>query len=431
MKKSLSLTETKSMNAKLFFLILFLYQLLFTFQGLDLSDEGFFCTFYQEIFTHPETVQYNFMFWFSGIVGGAFVTVFGDLGVWGLRLFTAIITTGSIILVYNLLKNYLRAGNLQIGLLIATVVMNNNTKVFHYDNLSVFFYIVTAIWLVKGLRNNKPKYLFLAGIIVAMDAFTRIPSIVNTGLVLAIFYYGFSHKVPFKKQFGQAIIFGAGFVTGVAGMLLLMKMTGHLAIFLNAIALVGKMGSGGQESAYGFMKLIQQFINAYFASVKITALILAAVLAGAVALNFIAKKGYYRRWMGPVLGAIAIAGIIVLIRKGYIDNFTAIYFLTGLSLLAALLMLLDKTISKDLKLLMFIGCYILLSYPLGSGAGLYSVGIYSLWIAVPIAVDYLSSIQSLPRRFSNWIDGRQFVSIRKCTWIACIIVGVYYSWYYP
>ena len=45
---------SNGMNTKLFFLCLFVYQLLFIFQGIDLSDEGFIATFYQQIFNNPE-----------------------------------------------------------------------------------------------------------------------------------------------------------------------------------------------------------------------------------------------------------------------------------------------------------------------------------------------------------------------------------------
>jgi 4-amino-4-deoxy-L-arabinose transferase-like glycosyltransferase len=156
MKNSLS---PKALNPKLFFSLLFLYQLFFTFQGLDLSDEGFFGTFYQQIFNHPDSVQYNFMFWLSGVVGGAFDYIFGGLGIWGQRLFATLITTATIILVYNLLKKYLDRGRLQIALFIVLVTMNNQTKVFHYNFLSVLLYVTTAILLFKGLQKGNSTHL--------------------------------------------------------------------------------------------------------------------------------------------------------------------------------------------------------------------------------------------------------------------------------
>src|SRR5688572_21174649 len=241
MKKFLSLQTLRDIRPRYFFLFLFLYQFLLTFQGLDLSDEGFYGTFYQQVYNDPESIQYCFMFWFSGIVGGAWNAIFGDLGLWGLRLFSALLTTGTIILAYNLLKKYLDKGPLMIGLIIALVFVNTNTKVFHYNYLSCFIYTLTITLLFNGIKDNRPGKLFFAGALVALDAFTRLPSIVNLGLGVVIFYYGFLNKVVFRKQLVQALSFGAGFVVMVAAVLGIMKATGHYDIFMSAVNLVRKM----------------------------------------------------------------------------------------------------------------------------------------------------------------------------------------------
>ncbi|MDP9043030.1 MAG: hypothetical protein M3N30_13715, partial [Bacteroidota bacterium] len=61
--KSLEKLNPSWIDTKLFFLFIFVFQLVLIFQGVEMSDEGFLATFYQQIFDHPESVQYNFMFW--------------------------------------------------------------------------------------------------------------------------------------------------------------------------------------------------------------------------------------------------------------------------------------------------------------------------------------------------------------------------------
>ena len=39
------------MDVKLFFGLLFLYQLIFIFQGFDIADEGFHATFYERFYS--------------------------------------------------------------------------------------------------------------------------------------------------------------------------------------------------------------------------------------------------------------------------------------------------------------------------------------------------------------------------------------------
>src|SRR5580692_1672648 len=74
------------MNIYIFFLFIFIYHVLVIFQGIDFNDEGFHLAFYQQIFNNPESVQYAFWGWLSGIVGGTFMKLFPYLGIWGIRL---------------------------------------------------------------------------------------------------------------------------------------------------------------------------------------------------------------------------------------------------------------------------------------------------------------------------------------------------------
>ena len=161
-----SATLLERMNPRLFFFLLFIYQVIFIFQGVDLSDEGFYATFYQQIYKNPEATQYNFMFWFSGIVGGAFDYVFGWLGIWGMRFAGVIVTTSTIIVTYNLLKKYLNPGYLKLGLLMVLLFINNNLKEIHYNDLSALFNMLAILYLFTGLKEDKLWKIFLGGLFV-------------------------------------------------------------------------------------------------------------------------------------------------------------------------------------------------------------------------------------------------------------------------
>ena len=74
------------MNDKLFFVLIIFIQIIFIFQGLDFADAGFAADFYRRIFSDPSSVQYNFMYWFTGIIGGSWLKLFPGLGLIGLRI---------------------------------------------------------------------------------------------------------------------------------------------------------------------------------------------------------------------------------------------------------------------------------------------------------------------------------------------------------
>src|SRR3974390_1659766 len=91
----------RSINPPLFFLFIFVYHLLVVFQGIDFNDEGFHLAFYQQIFSGPESVQYAFWAWLTGMVGGTFMKLFPYLGILGIRFLGALVSTCTIIIAYN------------------------------------------------------------------------------------------------------------------------------------------------------------------------------------------------------------------------------------------------------------------------------------------------------------------------------------------
>lgn len=424
-----------------FFLFLFLYQLLFTFQGFDLSDEGLYATSYQQIFENPETVQYNFMFWFSAIVGGAWNYLFPDLGLWGIRLYGVLVTTSTIIVTYYLLRKHLRPAHLKLGLLLVVLLINNNLKLIHYNDLSALLNMITIAFLFSGLKEENHWKILLAGVFVALSSFTRLPNILNLGLAIGMFYYGYQVNYSFRQQLMQIFTFVAGFLLMSAAILLFMNAIGHLTIFVNAVKLVSEMGSGGEDSYYGPIVLIRNFIRTYAATLKLTIFVLALIVIGSMLVNFFRNSDFYAKWLVTLIKVAIIAGICFYIVDGFIDHFTLLYFFTGICLLATGLILITNT-SPELRLLALFGCYILITYPFSSSAGLFTVGIYSLWLILPIALDYLFKINSINGQLTLFrsdaadtgemmFQRRQLHDIRRWTIIVLIFGCLFYSYRYP
>ncbi len=427
-------------NTRVFFFLLFLYQVIFIFQGVDLSDEGFYATFYQQIYRNPEATQYNFMFWFSGIVGGAFDYVFHGLGVWGQRFAGVLVTTSTIIITYNLLKKYLNPGNLKLGLLLVLLFINNNLKEIHYNDLSALFNILIILYLFTGLKENKLWKIFLAGLFGSLCTFTRLPNILSLGLGVGIFYYGYYYKNSFKIQLTQALFFGAGFIFMTGIILSFMKLIGHFEIFINSIKLLSKMADGGEKSFYGPMVLIKNFVGTYIAATKFTVIILALIAATAIVANFVKRKIFYNKLVFQIIGFAIVIGVVFLIFQGKIDNEIVLYFFSGLVLITTFLIFFF-TKNIDIKFLALAGCFILLTYPFSSSASLFTVGKYCLWLSFPIAIDYAFNIRSIHKlsfRKKNFtlpsflsFDEVQLKAIRKFTVIALIFACLYFTYYYP
>ncbi|MBL7738582.1 MAG: glycosyltransferase family 39 protein [Chitinophagaceae bacterium] len=436
------LTILRKLDRKIFFLLLFGYQFLFIFQGADLADAGFYGVFYQQIFTDPESVQYNFMFWFSGIAGGIFNKLFAFTGILGLRILAVVTTTASIIVIYKLLRNYLDRGSLRLGMILALLFLSNNPKEFHYNTLAVFLYACTVYFLFTGIKEHKLWRIGLSGMFISLNAFTRLPNVLQLGLGIAILYYGYLNRVAIRKQLLQILALAGGFLIATGGVLVAMKLLGHLDIFINAVKVVFVMGKGGHaESQYGIFKLLQQSFATYFSSLKYTLIIFCFVIILIVCMNVV-KKQFPR--LTPALKIfqyILFAGFLYWLIKDKLDNSVLLYLYAGITMIVSAVILATSKNSK-VKTILLMGCYILVVYPFGSSAGLFTVGFHTFWIALPIVVDYVYgthlikndfaiSNKGLVSQFNFAITANQLHKLRNYGVVLAIIACLFFAYYYP
>lgn len=445
MKMQTPISVLEKINLKLFFLLVFLYQVIFIFQGVDLADAGFYGIFYQQIFNEPQTVQYNFMFWFSGIIGGIFNYIFPGSGVLGMRLLAAATTTCSVIIVYKLLKPHLSKPYLLLGLILALLFMSNNPKEFHYNTLAVLLYVSTAYFLFAGLRERKLLKIALAGAFISLNAFTRLPNVLQLGLAVVILYYGFINKTSFKYQIKQVLSLVGGFIGTTGLVLLVMRFLGHDQIFINAVKIVFVMGKGGNaESRYGIFDLLQESGATYFSSLKYTLFVLFALFIFVFLQDFVKKKIPSTAIVFKILQYVFMVVFFYWIIKDKNDNTLLLYLFAGTALItSAIIFAVDSVFgNKEIKALLLIGCYILVVYPFGSSAGLYTVGFHTFWIVLPIVTDYIfhtryiqSNISFVDRKaqstFNFSIMERQFSRLKTYGVITCIASCLYFAYYYP
>lgn len=434
-------------SAGKYFILIFILEVSLTFQGLDLSDEGFLSIFYQRIFSNPSSVSYNFMFWLTGIIGGIWVKIFSPLGLWGIRLAGAITNTLTVALAYHLLKDYLNRENLKLGLLLVILSLNNDIKILNYNILSSLFSLIIVLLLFSGLKQNQPGKIFLGGLFAGLNVFIRIPNILELGFILAIVYYHYPANPLGKKVFGQIFLFLAGFLGGIFVILIIMLLTGHLPIFLDSLKSLREMAKGvhsnpGQDlGGYGIFRLLDLFRSYIVQSLKY-ALIAFFFIFG---LLYLASKSHagpkFFKSVTKILVCLSAAVALFLILNHRIDHFTFLFFLNGVILLTAIL-LFSGTAGKEVKTLFFFGCLFLLLFPLGSDNGIYTAGRYCLWIALPITVDYLLGVRSLggmlvvyrnEEEYSKRIkiaEGELVIAQKLLLGIA-VFAGFYYLFCYP
>jgi hypothetical protein len=432
-------------NSNFFFLLLFSYQTIIIFQGIDLADTGFYGTFYQQIFNDPQSVTYCFMFWLSGIIGGLFLKLLPNAGLLGLRLLWVVVFTITIITTYRFLKNYVSRGYLQLSLFLLTLNLNNDPKEFYYNNFSSLLYVLTAILLFNGLKYKQWSALFGSGVIISLNMFNRFPNLLGVGLALAIIYYGYIEKATVKTIIDNVLVFLAGFIITTLIVLFIMQLLGHLQIYIGALKILAGIGKRPvqvkpAQDFYSIAKMTKTIIHHWVVAVLMAVVLISSVLY----FYFLQNK---LKQIVPKIGIlfnfikiIVIAFLAILIVKGVITNLTVLYLITGICLIVGCAMIVFDS-DKDINLLLFIGIFILLVHPMGSSEGIETVEIYSLWIAFPIVADKIISVTSAttfsfknylqPIRISRFIQDNQLAEARKIVVALAIFASLFYTYDYP
>ena len=119
----------------------------------------------------------------------------------------------------------------------------------------------------------------LAGVLLGASVLTRLPNILECGLIVAVFYYGIVKKKPAKEIWKDVGACAAGFAAAFgAGFLCICLQFGPGAY---GEMLTGLSGYQSTDATYSPLSMLSSVLGAYVTSFK-WVLLLAAVAAGAV-----------------------------------------------------------------------------------------------------------------------------------------------------
>jgi len=397
MQKSFIEDFFERMNEQLFFVLVVLVQLIFIFQGFHLTNSGFAAVFYQRIYSDPASVQYNFSYWLTGIIGGGWLKLFPGLGLLGLRIAGVICTTLTFGISYNLLKKYLQTAPLRLGLLLIILFLSTSVKELSHRDITALFFMSAAWFLYTGLMAEKYSRFFIAGMFIAANMFVRLPNLLNLLLISAIWFYGYLNRIPFRQIASHSLIFLSGFFAMAAILFLVMKGMHHDIFFFNNLKILRNV-SGNQVNARSLHDHFKPYFIQYALGLIVSIVVIVSLWSFAaiwkrLKLEIPALRGFWP--VGKYLILALLTGMCIYHAR--IDShfwYWLFLFYLGTSLIVALLIISGPQ-PKDMQLLSFIGSLMLLILPLGSHALLMTIGKYGMWIMVPIAVDYLLNVRSL------------------------------------
>jgi len=216
---------------RFFYLLLLIFvawKLCFVPFGFDLHDKGWELNFYQQIFAAPASVEYSFLYYLKGVVGGVWQWIIP--GFVGERLLDILLSVVAFTVIYRMLKSVFCPYALAFGLFFCALFNG-----FHHC-LPLLFAVIGIYFIVRGLVNGRWLPLAIGGFFLAIDTFTRLPAVVLLALGVLIPVFSLRTKEKFTVCVRKCVVFAAGAGAGYAAVFALMAVLGHLPVFFNAVA---------------------------------------------------------------------------------------------------------------------------------------------------------------------------------------------------
>jgi hypothetical protein len=328
------------------------------------------------------------------------VKLFPDSGLLGIRLLGVINVSAIIYVVYKLLNKHINNIALYIGLIIVTTSFVGAPTEFFHNNLSSLLFVGATLALYEGLERNKLILFALSGILLALNVFARLPNILDIGIILIIVIHCYYNKEKINTCAKRILILLAGYAVSIICILGAMKLIGHYDIYVRTMSGLKEVAVGNTENTHSLLSMILVNISAYkdviFNGFFATTLIISlSFILGFFNSN---KTGKYI-WI-PVL-------ITLLVFSFFMGRLPVIDLLYYFSIISLCWNIYSKEI--DIKILSWIGLFMLIVMPLGSDWAIRNFGNYSVWIAIPLTVNlFFTEELSIRIKINRPTSAKQF-----------------------
>ncbi len=214
------------------YLFLILYPWYMVISGIDMTDTGFWLTYYKNFWNDPASMIKIFPTWLSVVIASSINSMFNEIGLFGFKAMHIMLIYLSLILVYKMLKPYTSKTLLLLSLSVTIVFVNIDLgTIINHNNLTAFFYLLAIYFLYFGLIDNNRKYFLFSGVILGLNIFIRFPNLLGIGFLLPILYYDFITHKPLKESFKKSLLLVSGYLVSILFTLTVMKAIGQLELY--------------------------------------------------------------------------------------------------------------------------------------------------------------------------------------------------------
>lgn len=381
-------------------LVLLLFPLLKIGQGVDLTDTPYSLGNYR-FFAGTEGVWV--MATFLSNVAGFLLTKlpFGTTMI-GMKCYTSLLVSIMALFGYRFFKTKMPAWVAFFGEMAAIGFCWCPTVIL-YNYMTYFFFLLGAVFLFRGLAGSRPVWLVIAGVCLGLNVSVRVPNILETLLIVTLWYYGARKKKSFENIAKETGLCVAGFLAAQAVMFLVMSLLYGFGAYGEMIS--GLFGMSGSASDYTLSEMLLSILSAYGKGFKWMLYMLLCILPGIP--FFMIKKEKFQL-LRRVVYCLCIGVLFFVLYKWGMYNFRYYQKESGLqwgviflilSIAINIWMLGTKMIDDEWMLIGSISLVMILITPLGSNNYVWPA-LNNLFFAAPVTFWMIY-------KFARW--GREYV----------------------
>ena len=367
--------------------ILLIYPLIKINQGVDVSDSTYSLGNY--LFFDRLEGTWVISTYLSNVIGWLLTKLPFGTTLLGMNLYTGLIVSGLTIGLYFLLRKWMPDWIVCAGEFIAIGFLWIPTGIL-YNYLTYVFFALGAVLLYKGLVEEKNRVLIVAGVMLGLNVWVRIPNLAEMALIVCVWYYCYLQKETVQNALKKTGYCVAGYVIGVAFPLVMILVQYGFTGIVEMVQGLSQIQSG--DDSYSIFAMIKMTLDAYVRTGKWVGFIVTGIVLG-FGMFFVNKEAHV-----GLKKFIYLAGIAVLFRffwgRGmfsfrYYEDYSSIYEWGMIGLYLALVacgyLFFAKGVSEAERLWGMVSLVVICITPLGSNNYTYQ-NINNLFVVAPVTV---------------------------------------------
>ena len=373
----------------LFPLILLFYPLVGVSQGLDITDTTYGLSNYQ--FLPVIDPMWGLSTFLANVTGRAIMKLPFAGTMLGMGVYCSFIISLIALVAYYVLQRWMPGWMIFIGEFIS-LSLCWCPRVILYNYLTYLFFTLGLLCLLIGMFEWEKQNLFLtlAGICLGLNVMVRFPNIVETGLIVILWFYQIVTRGKIAETVKKTLICIGGFLLGIAfPLLIICGMYGPTAYFDMIGSLFGMTEGASDYTASG---MITSILSAYGTTLKDMIIMLPCMAAGVIMFYLLPQKYVL------VKKLLYIAGLLVLVRYYFANGvFTRNYHYYDSMFQAAMMFVIIGILlfvigsagilngSKQEQTLAFAALMVVLITPIGSNNYTFPV-INNMFFVAPVTL---------------------------------------------